>query len=239
MKVGKKELSMLAAIVGIFAAIIALVMVYLPYKDETEQLQRDCDALHTRIAELQAWQEEKPKYERESAIMVEDINQLIAQFPANSLEEDAVLYAARLEARNSNTFISSVGMEDPELLYEIGPTTVPLSEEDAENNTSRTFRLYSQKITLANQFSYNGMKQFIKDIVEDNNSRTIETMAMSYDRNTGILVGNTEMRLFTLSGTDKQYEKSEMSGIKLGTNNIFGTRVSPNEVVTVDEDEEQ
>ena len=231
MKIGKKELSWLAALVGILAVVLVVSLIYLPYKDETEALKAECQTLQARVDELKGWEREIPMYNEANEAAKKDINEIVEKFPVDSLEEDAILYAAKLEARNSNTSISSVGLGNPELLYSVGPIALYLSDEDEENGISRTFQLYRQQITFANQFSYNGMKQFIKDIVDDENSRTIDGLTVSYDRSTGILVGNTNMNLFTLYGTDESYEKPDISGIPLGTNNIFGTLVDSSEVV--------
>ncbi len=237
MKVGKKELSLLVAVAGILAVVLVVFLVYLPYKDQTEILKQETETLKSRVAELQAWKEEIPRYDIENEAAKSDISMIVSQFPCASLEEDAILYAANLEARNSNTEITSVGITAPELVYSVGPTSVyqpesfDESEEGAGAEEPRTFNLYRQKITFANQFSYNGMKQFVRDIVDDGYSRTIETMSMSYDRGTGIMVGTTEMNLFTLTGTDAEYVKPDLSGITLGTDNIFGTLVSPSEEV--------
>jgi hypothetical protein len=231
MKVGKKEISLLVAVAGILAAVIVAFLVYIPYKDQTEILKKETAALKSRAEELKGYEEEIPRYERENEAAKEDVREILTKFPVKSLEEDAVLYAANLEARNSNTSIASVGIGEPELVYSVGPTSVYLTEEDEAEGNQRTFQLFRQQITFANQFSYNGMKQFVKDIVDDENSRTIETMSVSYDRGTGILVGNTTMNLFTLTGSDAEYDRPVISGIDLGTDNIFGTLVSPSEEV--------
>ncbi len=227
MKITKKELSIFAAAVGIIFAVVIYALVYLPRNEETEALEADNQNLRTRISELEQMASQVEQYQKDTVTMIVDINDVLKDFPADSLEEDAVLYAAELEARNSSTYISSVGLGNPEIIYEIGPTSVPLSTEDEVNNETRTFRLYRQKITLAQQFTYNGMKQFVTDIVEDADRRNIETISLAYDRGTGILVGNTEMNLYTLTGTDKEYQKQEIGGIGLGISNIFGTIESP------------
>ena len=227
MKIGKKELAMIVGAIGIIFAVVIYAMVFLPMSEETEALEADNNNLRNRITELEQMTAQVETYQEDTVTMIMDINKVLENFPADSKEEDAILYAKELEARNSNTYISSVGLGDPELLYEIGPTSVPLNAEDEANNESRIFRLYRQKITLANQFTYNGMKQFVTDIVEDSDRRNIETISLAYDRSTGILVGNTEVNLYTLSGTDKEYHPQNIDGINLGISNIFGTIESP------------
>ena len=208
-------------------AVIIYTMVYLPVSEETEVLEADNNNLRSRITELEQMATQIDTYQEDTVTMIMDINKVLANFPADSKEEDAILYATELEARNNSTYISSVGLGDPELLYEIGPTSVPLNAEDEANNESRIFRLYRQTISLAHQFTYNGMKQFVTDIVENSDRRNIETITLSYDRSTGILVGTTNMNLYTLSGTDKAYEPQNIDGINLGISNIFGTIESP------------
>lgn len=227
MKIGKKEISFIVCALGIIFAVVIYAMVFMPVSEETEALEAENGTLRGRITELEQMSAQVDKYQEDTVAMIMDINKVLKEFPADSKEEDAILYATELEARNSSTYISSVGLGDPELVYEIGPTSVPLSAEDEANNESRILRLYRQKISFANQFTYNGMKQFVTDIVEDSDRRNIETITLAYDRSTGILVGTTEMNLYTLSGSDKVYEPQNIDGIKLGISNIFGTIESP------------
>jgi len=230
MKIGTKELGIIAFAGGLLALVLVVMLVYMPYKEQTEMLQSEIQTLEARKTELQGYKRDMERYDEENKLMIEDINYITDQFPADSLEEDAILFASTLEGRNSNTFIGSMGMEDPELVYAIEPTSVYLSDDDKEADIHRSFNLYRQKVTMAYNFSYLGMKQFVTDIVGDNRSRTIEALTLRFDPNSGFLEGEAELNLYTLEGTDDTYTKQEIFGIPTGTNDIFGSMNSPSEV---------
>lgn len=231
MKSKQKEWGLLVAIVGIVVLALVWARLYQPYQEETQTLEAACTELTQQIEQLKVWQKEMDLYEEENDTMKEDINGLLAKFPPESRKEDVIVYAADLEAHNSNTEIASIGLGDLELLYSVDASGVYLNEADEQNRIARTFSLYGRQITFANTFSYRGMKQFVREIVEDSASKSIESMSLSFDRSTGMLTGSTVLNVFTLEGTERVYQPLEITDIPVGTENIFGTLVTPIETV--------
>ncbi len=223
MKLSNKAIAGAIAFLGVLVLALTFTMYYSPKQDETAALETENTNLSSRITQLETYAANADKYQEDTVIMIQDINKVIDRFPANSLKEDAILYALELESRNEQTIISSVAMPNAELIYEIPTSSVPLNAKEEEEGASHNFKLYRQQISVSNQFTYNGMKQFVTDIVNDVDTRNIENMSLAYDANTGILVGNTTINIYTLSGTDEIYKSEEITSVPLGTSNVFGT----------------
>ena len=221
MKIKKNEVMFLLAALGVLAAVLVYVQVYVPTLEETDLLTAENSQHASRVAELEAIADKMDTYIDETKDMIVDVNATFAHFPSESRAEDAIMYAVELESQDKDTYISAIGITDPAIVYTAAPTTVKLNETDEESE--RTYELAKQQITYSQQFDYDGMKRFVNSIVQDPDRRAIETVTMAYDSGTGHLLGTTSMNLFTLLGTDKEYEATQIPHMSIGTDNIFGT----------------
>lgn len=221
MKIKKNEVMFLLAALGVLAAVLVYARVYLPTLEQTDILTAENAQLSARVAELEAIADKKDTYMDETENMIVDVNATFAKLPPESRAEDAIMYAVELESQDRDTYISSIGITEPLVVYTAAPTTVKLSE-DAEE-TERVYELEKQQITYTQEFDYDGMKCFVNSIVQNPDRRAIETVTMAYDSSTGHLLGTTSMNLYTLTGTDKEYEETQIPYMSIGTDNIFGT----------------
>ena len=55
----------------------------------------------------------------------------------------------------------------------------------------------------------------------------LESFSVAYDEKTGLLSGATNVNFYSILGSDKEYKEQNISGVQMGTNNIFGTRTVP------------
>lgn len=221
MKTKKNEIALLIGLAGVAIAVAVYVWVFNPYRDKTEVVKADNAAQQEYLNKLEEWNKKKDVLLEDTTAMIEDVNEKFARFPVQSKAEDAIMYAVELESQDPDTFISSIGLSQPELCYEAQPTTVKLKETDEES--SHTYQLYNQKINFTQQFTYDGMKRYVNSIVKDTRRRAIDTLSMSYDSSSGILVGTTTMNLYTLSGTEDEYQKTSIPPMPMGTSDIFAS----------------
>lgn len=221
MKIKKNELFLLIAVVGILVAVASYLWVYTPNKEKTEALESENKSQAAYLAQLEEWKAQEQTYLDETAKMVGEVNELFKNFPAGSRAEDVIMYAVELETTDENTFISSINLSDPAVAYSASPTSVKLNDFDEAKE--RTYRLYAQTIDMSHEFTYDGMKTYVNTIVNNPNRKSISTLNMNFDSGTGLLVGSTSMSLYTLTGTDKVYQETDIPTMPMGTENIFGT----------------
>ena len=83
--------------------------------------------------------------------------------------------------------------------------------------------LQNRQITINYGVSYEGLKRSVQNIVEQTNRMAIESITVSYDDTTGLLIGSTTLNMYCIPGQDKPYVQPNFSAVLLGTDNIFGT----------------
>ncbi|MEG1947316.1 MAG: hypothetical protein RR139_09520 [Lachnospiraceae bacterium] len=71
--------------------------------------------------------------------------------------------------------------------------------------------------------TYAGMKTCMAYLLNTAQRKTLQNIALTFDSETGNLMGNMSVRFYALSGTDKVYEEPWIPSMPTGTDNIFGT----------------
>lgn len=223
MKIKKNDIFLILGFLGVAAALGVYLWVYTPTLEKTKALETEIEMNEAYMYQLEEWKAQEEVYLEETKQMIADVNDVFRNFPADSRAEDAIMYAVELEEQIPDTFISSISLSQPVVVYSAKPTTVKLNELDEE--LQRTYQLYSQQISYVQEFSYDGMKQFVDTIVTNPDRKAIEVLNMAYDNSTGMLMGTTTMNLYTIGGSDKEYQETVIPSMPTGTDNIFGTIV--------------
>jgi hypothetical protein len=71
--------------------------------------------------------------------------------------------------------------------------------------------------------SYNSVKDVIQKINTDQDRKSIETLTLAFDSETGDLTTSIGFSLYSLTGTEAVYETPSVDGVVFGTNNIFNS----------------
>lgn len=83
--------------------------------------------------------------------------------------------------------------------------------------------LYVMTVNLDYSVTYDGFKSIIDFIQTNADKRNVENISLSYDSESGNLLGTMVVNLFELSGTDKQYQAPYIPSMPQGNTNPFGT----------------
>lgn len=82
---------------------------------------------------------------------------------------------------------------------------------------------YQTSVVLSYQATYEGLKKCIDYINDYKERMNISALTASFDSTTGNLTGTVTVTMYALYGAGKRYTPPQISGVKLGTDNIFGT----------------
>ena len=94
---------------------------------------------------------------------------------------------------------------------------------DSVGSAYSDLMLYKMPVSLSFTVEYGNMKRCL-DYVKDSDKRTsIDTISLTFDSATGNLMGNMDLGMYYLTGTDKVYEAPKLPDVGTGTSNIFGT----------------
>lgn len=119
MKLTKRDAVLIIALVGVIAAVCSYFLVYKPYTEKTAMLEQEITELEKRVSELQKLKDNEALYIEETGKMSEEIEAIYQQFPVDIHAEDIVMFAVDLQ-NGSDLDIATIGMAEPEMIYELG-----------------------------------------------------------------------------------------------------------------------
>ena len=217
MKISKKEIYLLLALLGIGIAVCAWQFGFKKINEKTEALNVETEALRSDIIKYTAVKDNIDIYKIGIDNATNYIADVLYDFPAFVMEEDMIMLGRSLEKNIDETMVSNVTFGSASNVYSVASkpadaTTVPIS-----------YSLYNNKIMLSYQTSYEGFKELVGYICENKNRMTIGDFALAYDQTTGLLTATTAVNMYSVTGTDKEYTQQNLSGVGIGTDNIFGT----------------
>ncbi|MBQ8199555.1 MAG: hypothetical protein IJZ76_09030 [Lachnospiraceae bacterium] len=229
----KSDKSVLLLVLGVVLALAAYLAAYKPLTAETEIMQKENAKLKQEVDRLQELANNKQQYLDDTAAMQLKIDEIIAQFPAQYLCEDEILYLIATED-DHDALAKSISMGTTTAITVEAPaaeapveTGDAAAEEGAEVTTDTTatpeILLYKTPVTTELYSSYNSLKDVLKQINTDLNRKSVDTVSIAFDAETGGLVSAIAFSMYSLTGTEAEYTTPSVDGIVYGTNDIFNT----------------
>ena len=249
MKVSKRDILILVGFIGILFFFVAFYWVFLPAQEKVEEMQAESIQLKHQITDLTIKTNNKETYLTEMDKMIKEIQDIYQVFPVNVKAEDVILMAINQELV-SPMVVDSVNIEqlvpvsfeelvppeeEHDYTYDLGENDVlgvddePLDSDGdavaAEDSADAEIDwLYNRKATFNYGVSYEGLKRSIRHIVDQPNRMAIETLTVTFDETTGLLIGSTTLNMYLAPyQAGKEYVQPDFSSVLLGTDNIFGT----------------
>ena len=210
----KKEKKMLLYAAGGLCLVLVYFFIVAPGKEELSELKNTSESLATELEQAKAHADKQEYYEQETAVMQEEIDAVLAQFPSWITEETTIMYADMLED-DTDIYIPNISIGNSNYLYTLG--------EGAGEMAGTGISLYGTPVVYTYTVSYDDMKKVVRIIQEDDERRNVETITLSYESGSGKLVGNMTVNMYAVTGTGKEYVAPNVPSMMLGTDNIFGT----------------
>lgn len=223
MKVSKKELYMLLMVAGVAIVLCAFFFGFQKVNEKTETLRVETETLESEVKHYNSIKDNIEIYKTGIDDATTRIADVIKQFPVDVLPEDGTMLARELEKNDEYTFVDSATWGSEVTVYTV--TSHPVES----TNTPITYYLNNTPVTFSHTSSYEGIKDMLDYITQNNNRMAFESFSVAYDEDTGYLTGTTIVNFYSIIGSDKEYKSQNIPGIAIGKDNIFGTIDVPQE----------
>lgn len=210
MRINAKDKKLLLYVIGILPLALVYFLMFVPFRENNDTRKKEIEELTQELKLRESWEKNQETYREETRRMQGEITQTLLAFPEHVLPEDVIVYAKQLE-QLSDMNIVGIDIGTADQLYQLG-------EEDGTGT-------YLTKIPVVYTFtaSYDDLKRSIRTIQSEDEKRGVEQVILSFDSNSGKIVGSMNVTMFSVQGGGTAYEEPEISGIPSGVSNIFGT----------------
>lgn len=233
MSLKKSDINILIMLVGILIPVAVYFFVYNSYTEKTAALNGSNEVLQSEVDYLQDLADHKQQYIDDTAAMQIQIDEIKTHFPAEYKPEDDIMYIIGVENDYGAT-IPTIAMGASSVIEVAIPETATVEEGNPEaaaegdgNDTTDVatsdIRLYQTPISVSMTSSYRSLKDIVRYLNDDYNRKSIDSLAVVFDTESGELSSNMAFTAYSLTGTDKVYTAPVVNGVFYGTSDIFNT----------------
>lgn len=219
MKMSQKNLEYVLLLFIVIIAAGAYYFGYMKYSDKAKTLSTQNKALEAQIVSLSEKERNLEQYVQEIDSAESKVSDIISVYGTGNTPEKSILLMRELEKR-AGMEISNISFYDDELVY--------VSQALREDGSPKLLG-YQTQLAITYTTSYDGLKRamdFINGYPERMNVRNFTAV---FNQETGGLTGTMNIGLYSIDDGIYEYISPEVSGISLGTDNIFGTIELQNE----------
>lgn len=233
MKLKKSDVNILIILAGILIPVAVYFFVYTSFTEKTATMNADNESLQSEVDYLQDLADHKQQYIDDTAAMQIQIDEIKSRFPAEYKPEDDILYIIGVE-NDYGVQIPTIAMGTSSMIEVAATTDDGTAEAPAEGTEEATaddtveaatpaISLYQTPISVSMQSSYRSLKDIVTYINTDTNRKSIDSLAVVFDTETGLLSSTMAFTAYSLTGTEKEYTTPSVNGVFYGTNDIFNT----------------
>ena len=210
----------LVFILVIVAAVLAYMYLYMPLVEQRNTLERENYDLDVRLINLKNMAVDEDVFKMGINESNKSLKKVMNHYSAGNTPEKSIMMIDSLEKK--------IGLHLPNLNFSqpavVSTIKMPMVEESETGYSIAYYDVNLLKETLSTNYacSYEQLKKMIDYINAYPERMNIDSISIAFDSESNGLKGNITLNLFAVTGTGKEYTAPDISGLSLGTGNIFG-----------------
>lgn len=214
-----KNLLLYVTAFGALLMILVYVFVYQRLSAEADTINASNRVLNQRVNALKIYYDNRNQYMEDTQQLELLLDELLAEYPADAREEDAIMLAAQMQRDGGAEFLT-VNMQKGNVIHDIPAETVAAA---ASEKYTQAIQFRNMDAVYVNEVSYTGLKKMIQTIFDSNNRIGIQNIVYSKgDAENPRLSGHIDLIFYSVQGTGREYVAPDITPYIAGTDNIFG-----------------
>lgn len=217
MSISKRDQRLLFVLLGIAVFLVLYLLVYKSYNDKKADVQTQIDSLMPRLTELQGYNANLSSYQDGISKIENSVSTELSKFPSDVRSEDMIMYANELEDK-LDISVQKIDIVPPELISQFN-----IPKQTSDGYTLVPIAALRTGIDIDCTLDYNQLKKLINYIYATKQRTTLKSVNVSFNAETGGLVGTVSIEKYFVSSADYTYQKTDIPSVKKGTSDLFGT----------------
>ncbi len=240
MKISNKEKNLLLYVLALLIVFASYKFVYEKFNAQTDSLKLTNGQLQTRRDSLQKLKDSEEEFLLDIDKFIAENEEIKAKYGTTKNFEDQILLVKGVEDKE-NAFVPRLSVSVPiaqdqvafpqitgvdASLVNLEPITVSWEETSGEvrqRSNPAGVVMIKQQLTMEVHADYDIMKDFVNYFVENEEVMSIESVILGFNQDTGKITGNFVINAFSMVGNGKEYETPDVSGVRHGVSNLFGS----------------
>ncbi len=208
-------------ILVIIAAVLAYFYLYMPMAEKRNALEQENYDLDVRLINLKNMAVDEDVFKMGINESNKSLKKVMNHYSAGNTPEKSIMMVDYME--------KEVGLQLPNLSFTqptlLSTVQMPMVTETADGNYAIEYydvNLLKETLTTNYACNYAQLKKLIDFINAYPERMNIDAITIAFDSENNGLKGNLTLNLFAVTGTGKEYTEPDISGLSMGTGNIFG-----------------
>lgn len=219
MNISKSTTKYILIIFGVLILIASYFLVYMNFSDKTDAINTERARLTQKLDQLKGYQAQAAKYQSGIEEARSSVSETAGRYFSVVRPEDFIMFANGWEG-NLGIIVNSMSFTDPVFICNIAGV------EDPKDNKSsaRVLSMYGYKIssTINTQMTYGQMKQALENIAAQKDVTSLESLNISYDATTGLILGGFVVNKYYITGRNIQEHQVDVPYSSIGRNVLIG-----------------
>jgi hypothetical protein len=232
MKISDKDKNLLLVALGFIILVCTYFYGFQSLNDKTALLEEENLVLDNNIRRIESLRSDIDFYREKTVLLPDETKEIMDKYPSNILPADKVLYAKGLEDKYDLS-IRYFEINEPLALDVSYPDMYYLDENGNESthvvDNPKGIYLYDHNVSMTFDTGYEDIKSALKFITEDKMRKSLHEITLSYNPNSGTLSGSMNASMYQMLGNGRPYQRPEINGIRIGTDDLFKTMEDVND----------
>ena len=213
MKISQKHVQLILLVLIVVIGVCAYQFGYVKYIEKANSVKQENKTIEARINELTEKESHRDEWNQAIDKSKKDTKTILSKYGPGNTPEKSIMFVRSLE--------DAAGMQIGTIGF--NPNTVIFSSSDLDENGNPSVEMSSSHISISYNTTYEGLKECMKFITSYKERMNVQSFASSFNQENGQLSGNMVINLYGVKDADHKYAAPVVSGINIGTENIFGT----------------
>ena len=217
MNVSKRDQQLLLILAAAAVFLLLYLLIIAPFNNKKESVQTEINSLSPQLSELQGYQANMASYKTETNKIISSVNNSLSQYPGDVRSEDMVMYATEL-ADKIGINVESIAIDSP-----VAFSQFSLPQQDGNTYKMVPNAALKVQFTISCDLNYEQMKKLIDYVYKSSKQTGLDSITVSYNSETGILLGTTAISKYFIVSSDYAYSPTKIPSITTGIEDPFGT----------------
>lgn len=217
-----KEKKLILVLLACVLLLIAYQFGYVVLSNRTASNNEKIEELEDYVSSLELMNINKSMYSNGIEECNSKMDTIRGKFIKDETAEDNIMFIRTME-KNLGIEVYEINLYDKALITNLVSDQSQTSIENTGSGASLVETGYNYVVDMKFKCSYEELKKMIAYINEYQYMRAIQSISVVFDADTGKLIGELTMNIYTLDEATNDYEEPNTGVTNLGTDDIFGT----------------
>lgn len=226
--ISMKEKKLLLILLAFVLLFMAYQFGYVVFTNKATTNNQKITDLEDRVASLEIMNLNKSMYTNGITECNDKMGEIRTKFIKEETPESSIMFIKNME-KNLGIEVNELNLYDKALITNLAldqsqPSTENTAESTGDTSSNQFVETgYNYAVDMRFKCSYEEFKKMITYINEYQYMRTIQSVSVVFDADTGELIGELTINIYTLEEATNEYVEPNTGITNFGTENIFGT----------------